>query len=197
MRLKDDAKESLIREKAVELIVNEGLDGFNMKDLAKACGISASTIYVYFKNKEDLFYQLTLNLRIDLIKNSVQGLRNDMSFEEGLRLQWKNRFDYFIMHPLNVQAIEKLKYSQQLQKSTPSLIEAVRPDLGGFIENAIERGELAEIPFELYWAIGFAPLYLLIEFHIAKSSFANDIFSISEEIIEEAVKRICRALRPD
>ena len=196
MRLKDDAKEILIRKKAVELIVNEGLDGFNMKDLAKTCGISASTIYVYFKNKEDLFYQLTLHLRIDLIKNSVQGLHNEMPFEEGLRLQWKNRFAYFIAHPMNIQAIEKFKYSLWLQKSTPALIVAVKPYLEGFIENSIKRGELAEIPFELYWAIGFAPLWLLMEFHLAENSFANDPFSITEQIIEEAVKRISRALKP-
>ena len=124
------------------------------------------------------------------------GLLDGMPFEEGLRLQWKNRFAYFIANPMNIQAIEKFKYSLWLQKTTPALIVAVKPYLGGFIENSIKRGELAEIPFELYWAIGFAPLWLLMEFHLAESGFTNDAFSITEDIIEEAVKRISRALKP-
>lgn len=194
MRVRDESKEIAIRQKAIELIVKEGLDGLNMKDLAMACGISASTIYVYYKNKEDLIFQLCLWLRIDILKNSIKGLTADMSFKEGLMLQWKNRFKYFMEHPVNIQASEQLRYTPQHQKATEPLIEAVRPDLGPFIENAVKREELAEMPFELYWAIGFAPLHLLIEFHIANSSYANAKFSITNELIDEAVTRIVKAL---
>lgn len=68
-----------------------------------------------------------------------------------------------------------------MTKSTPlsSLIyEALKPDFGVFMENAVKRGELAEMPFELYWAIGFTPLYALIEFHVTSGSYANDRFGI-------------------
>jgi len=194
MRIRDELKEIAIRQKAIEIIVREGLDGLNMKDLALACGISASTIYVYYKNKEDLIFQLCLSLRIDILKSSIKGLTADMPFKDGLLLQWKNRFRYFMDHPLNIQASEQLRYTPQHQKATEPLIEAVKPDLGPFIDNAVKNGELAEMPFELYWAIGFAPLHLLIEFHIANSSYANDQFSISDELIEEAVTRIAKAL---
>jgi len=194
MRLRDDSKEILIKQKAVQLIVTKGLDEFNMKDLARACGISVSTIYVYFKNKEDLFFQLILQLRIEQLRYSIRGLQDDMPFEEGLRLQWMNRFEYFIAHPLDIQAVERLKYTSQFQKTTPQLIEIFKPDLGSFVENAVKRGELAEMPFELYWSIGFAPLYSLIEFHVAGGSYASARFSIKAELIEEAVKRIAIAL---
>jgi AcrR family transcriptional regulator len=195
MRLRDDSKEILIRQKAVQLIASEGLDGFSMKDLALACGISVSTIYVYFKNKEELLFQLILRLRIEQLSYSIRGLRDDMPFEEGLRLQWQNRFEYFLAHPLDIRAVEQLKYTPQFQKTTPQLIETMKPHLGRFMENAVRSGELAEIPFELYWAIGFAPLYSLIEFHVAGGSYANDAFSIKVELIDEAVKRIAIALK--
>lgn len=195
MRLKDDSKEILIRQKAVQLIATKSLDEFSMKDLATACGISVSTIYVYFKNKEDLFFQLILQLRIEQLRYSIRGLNDDMPFEEGLRLQWLNRFEYFLAHPLDIQAVERLKYSPQFQKTTLPLMEALKPNLGRFVENAVKRGELAKMPFELYWAIGFAPLYSLIEFHVAGGSYANDHFSIKTDLIEEAVKRIATALK--
>ncbi|HEY4112264.1 TetR/AcrR family transcriptional regulator [Puia sp.] len=195
MRLRDDAKELLIRQKAVELIVREGLDGFSMKELARSCELSVSTIYVYFKNKEDLLFQLTLQLRTEQLSQSIRGLKEDMSFEEGLRLQWQNRFDYFVAHPLNIQAVERLKYTPQFHRTTPQLIKTFQPDLGKFMENAIKRGELAGMPFEVYWAIAFAPLYSLIEFHAAGGSYASDKFRITPELIGEAVRRIAMALR--
>jgi AcrR family transcriptional regulator len=195
MRLRDADKEILIRQKAVEMIVREGLDGFSMKELARICGISVSTIYVYFKNKEELFFQLILQLRTDQLHYSIRGLDVKMSFEEGLRLQWLNRFEYFLAHPLDIQAVERLKYTPPFQKTTSHLIETFQPSLGLFVDNAIKRGELAVIPFELFWSIAFAPLYSLIEFHGAGSSYGSDGFSIKTELIEDAVKRIAVALK--
>lgn len=166
-----------------------------MKELARACGLSVSTIYVYFKNKEDLLFRLILQLRTEQLRYSIHGLQDNMPFEEGLRLQWQNRLDYFIAHPLDIQAVERLKYTPQFQKTTPHLIEAFQPDLGRFMENAVRSGQLTEMPFELYWAIGFAPLYSLIEFHVANASYGSDRFTIKAELIEEAVKRIALALK--
>ena len=58
MRLRDEAKEQSIREKALEMIVKEGFDGLSMQKLAKAAGVSPATIYIYFKDREDLILQL-------------------------------------------------------------------------------------------------------------------------------------------
>lgn len=195
MRLRDETKEILIRQKAVKLIVSQGIDGFNMKDLANACNISVSTIYVYFKNKEDLIFQLILQLRKEQLSQSIRGLREDMPFLEGLRLQWQNRFEYFLAHPLDVQAVERLKYTPQFRQTTKHLIDAITPDMGRFMENAVKSGQLAEMPFEMYWAIGFAPLYALLEFHAAGGSYGNDKFSIGPGLLEEAVQRIAIALK--
>lgn len=177
------------------MIVDRGLDGFSMKDLARECAISVSTIYVYFKSKDDLFFRLILQLRLEQLTDSINGLHENMPFEEGLRLQWRNRFNYFIAHPLNVQALERLKYSPQFQETTSQLVKNLRPDLGKFMENAVKMGELAEMPFELYWAIAFSPLYALIEFHAAGMSYANDKFSLTTGFIDAAVKRIAAALK--
>ena len=43
MRLRDTKKENLVKSKAIELIVNEGLEGFSMNKLAKACKKNGGT----------------------------------------------------------------------------------------------------------------------------------------------------------
>ena len=195
MRPRDESKESLIRQKAVQQIVNKGIEGFSMKDLARACRLSVSTIYVYFKNKDDLLFKLILRLRTEHLSYSIRGLHEEMSLEEGLLLQWQNRLDYFKAHPLDVPAVDRLKYTPQFQKTNVHIIKAFQPHLGRFVDNARKNGELANMSFEMYWALCFAPLYALIEFHSANASYAHDKFSLTAELITDAVKRIAGAMK--
>ncbi len=58
MRSKDEHKEKLILNKALEMIANQGLSGFKMNNLAKEAGIAIGTIYIYFKDKEELINAL-------------------------------------------------------------------------------------------------------------------------------------------
>ena len=60
MRTRDENKELTIREKALEMAVKDGFDGLSMQKLARAAGVSPATIYIYFKDRDDLILQLWL-----------------------------------------------------------------------------------------------------------------------------------------
>ena len=49
-----------ILDQAVSLIVEVGYKGFTMRKLASRLGITATTIYNYYKNKDDLFLNLLI-----------------------------------------------------------------------------------------------------------------------------------------
>jgi AcrR family transcriptional regulator len=51
----DGAKRTQIIEGAREIFLARGFDAASMGDIAKAAGVSKGTLYVYFKNKEELF----------------------------------------------------------------------------------------------------------------------------------------------
>ncbi|MGD8426292.1 MAG: helix-turn-helix domain-containing protein [Balneolaceae bacterium] len=89
---KDDQKAALIGEKAIEMIVEEGFDGFSMQKLADRAGISPSTIYIYFDSKEDMLTKLFIETARDFEEDALQNFEPSMNFKEGLWLQWKNRF---------------------------------------------------------------------------------------------------------
>ena len=55
MRIRDEKKESLIKQKAIEMIVKYGFDGLSMQKLAKAAKVSPATIYIYFKDRNHVF----------------------------------------------------------------------------------------------------------------------------------------------
>jgi AcrR family transcriptional regulator len=58
MRTRYTEKEKLVRENAIVLLVKDGFEGFSMAKLAKACNISVATLYIYYKDKDDLIKQL-------------------------------------------------------------------------------------------------------------------------------------------
>ena len=60
MRTRDIEKERLVKEKAMELVVKGGLENFSVNKLAKECGISVATLYIYYKDKDDLITKVAI-----------------------------------------------------------------------------------------------------------------------------------------
>jgi AcrR family transcriptional regulator len=75
-----------ILEKALDVFVEEGYEDVTFQKIADRCGITRTTLYIYFKNKREIFLwsikQLTAGLETDIMKivnnkdlNSEQCLR--------------------------------------------------------------------------------------------------------------------------
>src|SRR4051794_7468047 len=56
----DSAKRRQIVEGARQIFLARGFDAASMSDIAKAAGVSKGTLYVYFKDKEELFGAIVL-----------------------------------------------------------------------------------------------------------------------------------------
>lgn len=85
-----DKRKYEILEKSLELFCSEGYDDVTFQKIADACGITRTTLYIYFKNKKEIFNfsikQLSNTLEkrfLAIIKdkdlNSEQCLRNLMN----------------------------------------------------------------------------------------------------------------------
>src|SRR4051794_21549456 len=117
MRARDLNKERSIRDKVLQMIVEEGLKGFSMQKLAKAANVSPATIYIYFKNKEDLLMRLCEEAGEKMFEITLKDFNPSMSFSEGLRVQWINRAKYCMKYPEQMDFLEQLRhspYSEQL-----------------------------------------------------------------------------------
>ena len=149
MRTRDINKENTIREKAIAMIVKEGLDGFSMQKLAKAAGVSPATLYIYYKDRDDLITQLATSVSHRLIETSLKGLHPKMSFADGMQIQWKNRMEFFLTHPLDVEFIEQIRYTPTYNTVKQTIRAKFGDVLGKFMHNAINRGECTPLPFEV------------------------------------------------
>jgi AcrR family transcriptional regulator len=196
MRQRDENKEQAICEKAIEMIVKHGFDGLSMQKLAKAAGVSPATIYIYFKDREDLILQLCVRESQKMIESTFIDFSPEMSFEEGMHQQWKNRATYWIAHPLEAQFLEQAKHTPYGEKAFQNIKREFSSTMGKFLSKAVEEGELIDLPKELFWSIAFAPLYTLIKFHLAGKGMSDVPFVLEDKAMYRALQLVLKALKP-
>ena len=66
-----DKRRHEILEKALDVFMDEGFEDVTFQKIADRCGITRTTLYIYFKNKRDIFNYS--------IKQLLQGLEEDIA----------------------------------------------------------------------------------------------------------------------
>ena len=177
------------------MVVDHGFDGLSMHKLAKEAGVSVATIYIYFKDREDLLQQLYAEETKKMTEATLHEFDPDSHFDEGLKVQWINRINYCLENPYSMTFMEQVKHSPLIDRSV--MDRRFLDSMSKFVHNAIERNEVVSLPVEIYWSIAFAPLYQLVKFHISKVSLpGRPPFDLDEEKIDLAVKLVLKALKP-
>lgn len=194
MRIRDENKITAIREKAIEMIVNEGFDGLSMQKLAKAAGVSPATIYIYFRNREDLLNQIYNHVQKTFSDVTLEGFSPDLSFREGLWLQWKNRFRFIDEHPFYFKFQEQFRNSPLIDHHDIDISE-FKASMKGFVTNAVKRGDIKRMEPEIFWSIAYGTLYTLIKFHLQERTMMNNKFSLTEEKIKQAFEMVVKAFK--
>ena len=196
MRTRDINKERAIRNQALKMIVKHGFDGLSMQKLAKAAAVSPATIYIYFKDREDLILQLFAEASKKMTEATLKDFDPSMSFSEGLKVQWMNRARYCMANPDEMHFLEQIRHSPLQEKSLEIMGTQFKENMKAFVSNAIKNKELVKVPVEVYWSVAFAPLYTLVQFHIAGTSIGGHKFKFSEKIMLETLALVVKALKP-
>jgi TetR/AcrR family transcriptional repressor of multidrug resistance operon len=194
MRPRDIHKENLVKSKAIELIVKEGLEGFSMNKLARACKISVNTLYIYYKDRDDLIVKIAREEGKRMSDVMLAAFDPNAAFEQGLRVQWKIRFEYLKDKPLLKSFFDQLQsstYQEQIADSLNEFTEAVTL----FMKNVIARGEMVDVPAEVYWSVALAPLYSLINFHHKKRGLKGRAFEVNATILWTTFDLVVKALK--
>lgn len=197
MRSKDPAIRSAIETRTRELVAASGIDGFSMHKLSKAVGISPATLYVHFQDREDLLVKVYRSALEELTSALLADFSPDLPFADGLRLQWRNRLRLALEDPIASDFLDAMRHSPYhavAAEEANGIPQAMR----AFVRGAMERGEIARLPVEVFWSIAFAPLYQLIRFH--RSGFclpghrASAVFQLDDATVDLAISHVLKAL---
>ncbi len=101
MRSKDENKEKLILSKALDMIVEQGLSGLKMSNLAKEVGIAIGTIYIYFKDKEELINALYVFLLNQEASQTLPIVEASLPLQEKLEKICFQYLKHSLAYPAN------------------------------------------------------------------------------------------------
>ncbi len=198
MRVRDIDKEKLVIEMAIDQIVQEGFQGFSMNKLAKACSISVGTLYIYYKDKDDLIQKIGAIIALKFFTSTIKDFSPEMSFEEGLWKQWQNRSSFTMKYPKEVAFFEIVKHSPHGEIILDSIKEFAdfRSIMNQFTDNALRNKELVPMSFEAFWCVAYGPLYTLLNLHTEGKSMGGRPFKLTDEIMKEAFHATLKGLKP-
>jgi len=196
MRIRDTNKERVVKEKAAEMLVKDGFEGFSMNRLAKACDISVATLYIYYRDKEDLIKKLGVEIGEQFFTETLKGFSADMSFKEGLKKQWENRARFALKYPREVAAYEIIRHSTHGDYILTESMKGFKEAMASFFSGAVKRRELLPVSTELFWAVAYGPLYTLLRFHSEGKSIGGKPFKLSKRMLNDALELAVKALTP-
>ncbi|WCT10859.1 TetR/AcrR family transcriptional regulator [Mucilaginibacter jinjuensis] len=192
MRPKNLDKEQAIRSIALQIIAEEGLENLTMQKLAAAAGISPRTIYIKYKDKDDLLVKLYVEEVLGNYETAVlQNFDNEMNFADGVKKLWLNAFGYF---KNNRHAFALMQYG----KSSPLLNKAYQEmnikegdyfaPVMRFLELNVAKGVIKDFPQEVQRALLFAPALDLVNEYFdyldrPKQIITDEVFMDSCEVV--------------
>ncbi len=111
MRKKDEDKRDAIVAATLGIVMEHGVVGIKMAGLARKVGISPSTLYVYFKDKDDLVSTIFTELVRKVKENTFGEFEAELPFKVNLKNLWLRFLTYRIEHHQELFFIEQVKKS--------------------------------------------------------------------------------------
>ena len=98
MRCKDESKVHAIYKATLSLVKERGLAGITMGDISKEASIATGTLYIYFKNKDELIRALFTECREKSAHYYFEGMEPSLSFEERMKKMFRNIIHFKTSH---------------------------------------------------------------------------------------------------
>ena len=158
MRVLDENKRKKIAEAAIRLIVDEGFAATSMHKIAKEAKVAASTIYLYFENKEDLLNKVYLMVKHHCSDTMRKNFDSQMPIKEGVRVMYDNIIKYIEQNKLNSSFLERFENSALIKENTRE--EAMLNCQAQFelIERGSKEGVLKKAPLMTIGSFIFYPI---------------------------------------
>lgn len=179
MRPRDQSKYDAIMKTSVQLINTLGFDGISISKIAKKAKVSPATIYIYFKNKDDLFSKLYVDIRKKMSQSELQGLNDEMTIEQKFKSIWYNSFTYNLNHPEYLIFREQFEQTAMMKNIKENEFESYRYTRN-LLQSGIDKNTIKNRPLPILIAFAFIPIITLLKFHL------NDIIKMNEDNIKQA-----------
>ncbi len=147
MRVKEGNKEKDILEAAIKIFAESGYHKSKISKIADTAGVAIGSVYVYFKNKEDILLTIFSKLWKELYNNLQEIVKNDsLSNTEKFDSLIDLVFDSFSEDPeLALVFVNEQNHIQKLNEKEFTKYYKMFLDIGeDIIRDGISKGEFSE-----------------------------------------------------
>lgn len=138
--IRSEETQKAILAAAGQLFAEKGFDLVTMREIAKLAGCSHTTIYIYFKDKETLLYQLSME-PLQSLHHKMETLLSDASATADDKLKCISReFIQFCLLNRNMYSVFFLMRATRVDDEEAALeVNKQRNRLFGLLKNAIHK----------------------------------------------------------
>jgi len=131
-------KYEMILDAALKVIAENGFHGSQVSKIAKEAGVADGTIYLYFKNKEDILISLFQERLGNLVKRFHESVRETSTADEALRKICEIHFTELEQN-VNLAYVTQIELRQSSIELRREIGLVVKPYIQ-LIEQVLERG---------------------------------------------------------
>ncbi len=180
MRIKDDIKQEALFEATVKLVNEIGFASSSVSKIAKEANISPATIYVYYKNKEDLLVSTYLEIKKNIGRAIHEDFDDNLPIRDILQNVWFKMFDYTVRHSDYFQYTEQFSNSPYQSLVDKREIEKYFDPVINVLLRGIEQKIIKNVDFEILTTFIFYPIITLSTMGVCQG------FELSDKNIETA-----------
>ena len=158
MRTKDDQKKEALFKATVKLVNEIGFASSSVSKIAKEANVSPSTIYVFFKNKEDLLLSTYVEIKHNLSDALLADFDDKLPIRDIIKGAWFSVFKYISNNLEDYDYLEQFAnspYSELIDRET---LEKEYLPIINILQKGIEQKIIKNVDMNFLAAFIFNPI---------------------------------------
>ncbi len=189
MRIKDEYKQEALFNATIKLVNETGFVASSVAKIAKEAGISPATIYIYYKNKDDLLVSTYVEIKKNLSIAALKNFDGTRPIRDILKCIWFNMFDFITKNHDHLQFTEQFANSPYSDLVNSEEVEKYFEPMFSVIQRGIDEKIIKNVNFEMISAFIFYPILILSNSRLCKTiEMDKKNIGISYDIAWDAIK---------
>jgi AcrR family transcriptional regulator len=189
MRTRDDKKQEALLLATIRVVNEIGFAASSVAKIAKMAGVSPATLYIYFKNKDDLLVSTYLDIKQGMGAAMLEGFDETLPVHDIFHRVWHNTFIYVSDNQ------EEFRYAEQFSNSPYSeqvdmlRVQETFEPLLRVVQRGIDEKIIKDVSMDVLGAFLIHPILVLANPNHCKT------FEVTDESVEQAFRMAWDALR--
>lgn len=189
MRIKDLHKQEAIIEATVDLVNEIGFVSSSVSKIAKRAGVSPATIYIYYKNKEDLLVSTYIEIKTKLGDAAIKNIDENKPIRDILKKVWIDMFDFISINKKFFRFTEQFSHSPFSELVKKEEVEKVFEPIYKIVTKGIEQKIIKNVNYDILSAFMFYPIITLANPRICEHiELDNNTIDTSFKLAWDAIK---------